>query len=73
MEKKYIGVGVIGLGVVAGQVSKVLHESEEFLSAQLGFPLKLKKVKVLPQDMNRPLAKVLPEGVLTTDEDDFFN
>lgn len=73
MEKEYIGVGVIGLGVVAGQVSKVLHEREEFLSAQLGFPLKLKKVKVLPQDMNRPLAKLLPEGVLTTDEDDFFN
>ncbi|AAW39540.1 homoserine dehydrogenase [Dehalococcoides mccartyi] len=73
MEKEYIGVGVIGLGVVAGQVSKVLHEREEFLSAQLGFPLKLKKVKVLPQDMSRPLAKLLPEGVLTTDEDDFFN
>lgn len=73
MEKKSIGVGLLGLGVVSGQVAKVLLEKSVQLAEKAGMPIVLKKVKVLPADLKRPQAKALPKGVLTTDDDEFFN
>jgi homoserine dehydrogenase len=73
MKKQSIGIGVIGLGVVAGQVAKVLTDKSTALSEKVGSPLVLRKIKVLPQDLSRPQAKQLPAGVLTTNEDEFFN
>ena len=63
----------MGLGVIAGQVAKVLAEKAETLAEQVGCPLELRKVKVLPQDLDRPQVKEMPAALFTTDIDEFFN
>ncbi len=68
-----VGVGVLGLGVVAGRVARVLAEKAEELSGKAGCGLVLRKIKVLPQDLQRPLVKELGEDLFTTDDDEFFN
>ncbi len=73
MAKESIGIGLMGLGVIAGQVAKVLTEKAETLAEQVGCPLELRKVKVLPSDLDRPQAKEMPPTLLTTDIDEFFN
>ncbi len=72
MEKKGIGVGLMGLGVISGQVARVLRDKAGSLAEQIGCPLELKKIKVLPQDLERPLVKEFNPGLFTTDENDFF-
>lgn len=73
MEKKSIGIGLMGLGVIGGQVARVLLERAESLAEQVGQPIVLRKIKVLEQDLSRPQAQELGASLLTTDEDDFFN
>jgi len=72
MEKRSIGVGLMGLGVVGGQVAKVLLDRAEILAEQVGCPLVLRKIKVLEQDLSRPQAKAMEPRLFTTDEDEFF-
>ena len=72
MKKQSIGVGLIGLGVVAGGVARVLTEKAEVLSRQVGCPLVLKRIKVLEADLSRPQAKELGLKLFTTDDDEFF-
>jgi len=72
MEKQAIGIGLMGLGVIGGQVAKVLQQKAEHLAEQVGQPVVLRRVKVLEQDLSRPLAKKLGPSLLTTDENDFF-
>ena len=67
-----VGVGILGLGVVAGRVARVLAEKAGDLSGKAGCSLVLRKIKVLPQDMQRPLVKELGEDLFTTDDDEFF-
>ena len=57
MKKPNIGVGLMGLGVVGGQVAKVLMDKVEVLAEQVGCPVVLRKVKILELDLARPLAK----------------
>lgn len=73
MKKKSIGVGLMGLGVVAGGVAKVLTAKAKVLAEQVGCPLVLKRVKVLADDLARPQAKELGLKLFTTDADEFFN
>ncbi len=72
MKKKFIGIGLMGLGVVAGQVARVLTEKSAELAEKVGCALELRKIKVLPVDLKRPQAKKMPASLLTTDEDEFF-
>lgn len=72
MKKKSIGIGLIGLGVVGGQVARVLTDKAGDLAEKVGCPLVLRKVKVLPQDLNRPQAREMPPQLFTTDADEFF-
>ena len=60
MKKKSIGIGLLGLGVVAGQVARVLTDKADELAEKVGCPLVLRKIKVLPQDLARPQAKKMP-------------
>ena len=46
MRKKSIGIGLMGLGVIGGQVARVLTDKAELLAEQVGCPLVLKKIKV---------------------------
>jgi homoserine dehydrogenase len=71
--KKSIGIGLLGLGVVAGQVASVLTEKANALAEMVGCPLVLRKIKVLPQDLERPQAKKMPAQLFTTNDDEFFN
>jgi homoserine dehydrogenase len=71
--KKSIGIGLLGLGVVAGQVARVLTDKADELAEMVGCPLVLRKIKVLPQDLARPQAKKMSAQLFTTDDDKFFN
>ena len=73
MNKNSIGIGLMGLGVIGGQVARVLLERGESLAEQVGRPVILRKIKVLEQDLSRPQAQEMEPYLLTTDEDDFFN
>ncbi len=72
MENRAIGVGLMGLGVVAGQVARVLIDRAGELAERVGCPLVLRKIKVLPADLSRPLAAELPAALFTTDDEEFF-
>jgi len=72
MKKQSIGIGLMGLGVIAGQVVKVLIDKADVLAEQVGCPLVLRKVKVLPQDLSRPQAQAMDSQLFTTDADEFF-
>jgi len=73
MKNKSIGIGLMGLGIIGSQVARVLTEKADMLAEQAGCALVLRKIKVLPVDLDRPLAKELPAALFTTDDDDFFN
>ena len=73
MKKQSIGIGLMGLGVISGQVVKVLTEKADVLAEQAGCPLVLRKIKVLPADLDREQAQEMPRKLLTTDDDEFFN
>jgi len=72
MDKKSIGIGLMGLGVVGGQVARVLLDRAEILAEQVGCPVILYKIKVLEQDLSRPQAKEMEPQLFTTDDDEFF-
>ncbi len=72
MERRSVGIGLIGLGTVGGQVARVLTDKAEMLSEQVGCPLVLRKIKVIPVDLDRPQAREMPSQLFTTDADEFF-
>ena len=72
MEKNEIGIGLMGLGVIGGQVARVLLDKAEVLGQEANRPIVLRKVKVLEQDLSRPQAKEMESRLFTTDEDEFF-
>lgn len=72
MTKQSIGIGLLGLGTIAGQVAKVLLEKTDLLAEQVGCPVILRKIKVLPAHLEKDPARRLPPELLTTDEDEFF-
>ena len=72
MMKDSIGVGLMGLGVIGGQVARVLNDKAAALAEQVGCPLVLRKVKVLPEDLSRPQATKMAKELFTTDIEEFF-
>ena len=72
MKKQSIGVGLMGLGIIAGQVARVLADRAELLAEHVGCPLVLRKVKVLAGDLNRQQVKEMDSRLFTTDTDEFF-
>jgi homoserine dehydrogenase len=72
MSRKSIGIGLMGLGVVAGQVARVLTEKATDFEEKIGCPLVLRKIKVLPEDLSRPQAREMPSELFTTSDDEFF-
>ncbi|MBA7694252.1 Homoserine dehydrogenase [subsurface metagenome] len=72
MKKQSIGIGLIGLGVIAGQVTRVLRDKAKVLVEEVGCPVVLRKVKILEPDLARPLAKSMNPRLFTTDADEFF-
>lgn len=72
MEEQ-LKIGLLGLGVIGGQVARVLIDRQGELCRQAGASLQLHKIKVLPADLEKPLAGTLPKELFTTDDDSFFN
>jgi homoserine dehydrogenase len=72
MKKQTIGIGLMGLGVIGGQVARVLVEKAEMLAEQIGCPLVLRKIKVLGPDLSRQQVKEMESQLFTTDDDEFF-
>ncbi len=72
MKKQSIGIGLIGLGVISGQVARVLTDKSDVLAERVGCPLVLRKVKVLAQDLTRPQAQEMDSQLFTTNADEFF-
>ena len=72
MKKVDIGVGLIGIGVIGGAVARVLRDRAAKISEQIGAPVVLKRIKVAPVDLTRPIISEFPVEVFTTDEDDFY-
>jgi homoserine dehydrogenase len=73
MKKQSVGIGLMGLGVVAGQVARILTDKAGDLEEKAGCPLILRKVKVLPEDLSRPLARQMSPKLFTTDDEEFFH
>ncbi|GAG44842.1 unnamed protein product, partial [marine sediment metagenome] len=72
VKKENIGIGLMGLGVVGGEVARVLAARAEVLGGQIGCPLVLRKVKVLEVDLAKPQAKEMGLELFTTDAEEFF-
>ena len=64
-NRESIGIGLLGLGVVGGGVAEVLVEREEAIAAQVGCPLRLRKILVRHLDKRR--AVKMEPYLLTTD------
>ena len=73
MKKQRIGIGLMGLGVVGGQVAKVLMDRAEALSKQVGCPLALCKVKLLEADLNKANTLAIDPALVTMNNDEFFD
>ena len=72
MKKASIGIGLIGIGVIGGAVARVLRDRAAKLSELAGAPVVLKKLKIAPIDMTRPIIAEFPSEIFTTDDDAFF-
>ena len=64
-RKESIGIGLMGLGVVGGGVAKVLTERAEAIAAQVGCPLRLRKI--LERDLAKTRASKMEPHLFTTD------
>jgi homoserine dehydrogenase len=73
MEKKSIGVGLMGFGIIGSQVGHVLLDRAAHISEQAGCEVVLRKIKVIEQDLGTPKTVGIDPGLFTTDEDEFFN
>jgi len=72
VKKQSIGVGLMGFGVIGGQVARVLIDNAEVLARQVGCSLILWKIKVLESDLVKPQAGQIDSQLFTTDADEFF-
>ncbi len=72
MDSQPVGIGLIGCGIVGGGVARLLIDNAALYARRVGRPLELRRVLIRAGDEN-PTTDVLPEGVLTTDADDFFS
>jgi homoserine dehydrogenase len=72
MSKQSIGIGLMGIGVIGGAVARVLRDRAARLSEQVGLPVVLRRIKVAPIDLTRPIVAEFPREIFTTDEDDFY-
>jgi len=70
-ERREIGVGLIGLGVVGGGVARALIERRDYFARQVGAPLVVRKAAV--RDLAKPRTVDLPAGLLTTNVAEVIN
>ena len=64
-EKKSIGVGLMGLGIVGGGVAKTLLEKDRAIAEEIGCPPVLKRILV--RNLSKPRSLVIDQHLLTVD------
>lgn len=64
-NRKSIGIGLMGLGVVGGGVAKTLLEKNRAIAEEIGCPLTLRKVLV--RDLSKPRSVSLDSQLFTLD------
>ena len=64
-KKGSIGIGLLGLGVIGGSVARALSERAKALDAQVGCPLRLKKIA--EKDLAKTSASEMDPYLFTTD------
>jgi len=64
-ERKSIGIGLMGLGVVGGGVAKALLEKDKAIAEETGCPLILRKVLV--RNLSKPRSVEVDPRLLTVD------
>ena len=64
-KKDSIGIGLLGLGVVGGGVARTLSRRAETLDAQVGCPLRLRKIA--EKDLAKTRASKMDPDLFTTD------
>ena len=69
-DRRSIGVGLMGLGVVGSGVARILQEKADIYARQIGYPLELRRVLVRDVAKGRDV-KVAP-ALLTTDPSDLL-
>ena len=70
--KSRINIGLIGFGIIGAQTAQTLIEKQKELSEAVEVIVELKKIKVAPIDMQKPLVDAIGAKLFTTDEDEFF-
>ncbi len=70
-ERKSIGIGLFGLGVVGSGVARVLTEKSLQISGAVGRPVTLEAVVV--RDPSKPRSLELTPGVVSTDPADILD
>lgn len=70
MQRKDIGIGLMGLGVVGTQVAQVLLKKADTLAEQVGCPLVLRKIKISSPAKARPSQ--ISSQLITSDAEEFF-
>ncbi|MBF6600322.1 MAG: homoserine dehydrogenase [Dehalococcoidia bacterium] len=64
-DRRAIGIGLMGLGVVGSGVARILQEKADVYARQIGYPLELRRVLV--RDVAKPRACEIDPSLLTTD------
>ncbi len=70
IEKNAVKIGILGFGVVGSGTYKILEKFSEKINNEVGAPIIVEKILVKNLDKKR--AAVVPEGLLTLDEDDIL-
>jgi homoserine dehydrogenase len=72
VKRSEIGVGLIGVGIIGGAVARVIRDRAAKISEQVGVPVVLRRIKVAPVDMTRPIISEFPSDLFTTNEEEFY-
>ena len=70
-DRRVIGIGLMGLGVVGSGVARILQEKADVYARQIGLPLELRRVLVRDTGKKRAFA-IAPE-LLTSDPRDLLD
>ncbi|MFC1925257.1 homoserine dehydrogenase [Chloroflexota bacterium] len=70
-DKKRIGVGLLGLGVVGSGVARAILEKEGTIAEELGYSLKLKRILV--RDTSKPRSVKIDNSLLTLEAREIFD
>lgn len=69
-DRREIGIGLMGLGVVGSGVARILREKADVYARQIGYPLNIKRVLV--RDPSKPRDCDIDAALLTTRASDLL-